>query len=204
MLANYGCNLTGSTELNEVKITYEVTYPELSESEVLQNKLPDEIVFYFSNNKMCSEITFGNGVMTKLISDSVARTYYTLIHSPKQKQARIYTEKDVTKNFQYRVPLKITYTENTKEIAGLICKEAVCFDSAENNWSVYYSDNIKAENPNWASAYGGINGVMLEYPININNLMMNLKAKSIDLVKFNPNQFSIPDDYKINLNYRKV
>ncbi|MEP7170164.1 MAG: hypothetical protein ABI855_12395, partial [Bacteroidota bacterium] len=191
--------------ISEGEIIYEVSFPDNQAHEISKDLLPAEFVLYFNQNKTCCEFNSVNGTInTRMISDTNKLTYSVLVNSKEQKMAKTFTEEYVKENFKNRVPLKIYFTENKKQIAGIECKEAICTDSTENTYSVYYSDNFKINEPNWATSFSEIPGVLMEYNVKINNIAMHLKAKSISSEKTDATLFIIPANLKSIMPVKKA
>jgi len=198
LLGGYGCKHDTLKGRNEGKVIYEVTYPDTLLNSPMGAMLPKEMTMYFRDNKTNSELKMGMGmIVTRFMSDANDKTFATLLKGFGKKSAMVFDEEAVKKNFLDRVDLKLVETGKTKEIAGFVCREVNVTDSTDNTYQVYYTEEVALENPNWCTPFNDIEGLMMEYTININNMVLNLIAKSIVFEKVDSLMFTVPDDYEI-------
>ena len=193
LFSNYGCNMKPS-EITEGKIIYDISYPDAASTGLVATMLPKELVVYFKDDKMCTEFYLGTGDV-RMISDADKKSYTMLANVMSKKIAMKFKESDVNNNFKDRADLKIKFTENTKEIAGIKCQEANITDSTEHHYCIYYTHQLRVKSPNWSTPYHEIDGVMMEYSVNLNDIIMNLKAQSISYEKVNDAVFKVPYNY---------
>ncbi len=197
-VAPYGCSRGPFDGLSEGKVVYDVTFDGADIPPMMKAMLPSEVVTYFSGDKTCTIISMGMNMMeTKLISDASKFNYITLVSAMGRKIAMVLNREQVKENYSDRVDLKIRYTGAEKEIAGIVCKEAMVTDSINNSYPVYYTDELAIKEPNWSSPFREIEGLLMEYSINISGMTMNLKAKKIVNEQHDPSLFEIPEGYDI-------
>ncbi len=198
LLAPYGCKHGKFDGLAEGKIVYEVTIEGEGLNPMMKAMMPSEVTTYFDKNKTCTVISMGMNMMeTRLISDASNFKYTTLVSAMGKKIAMVLDRKQVEENFSDRVNLKVKKTSETKEIAGVQCKQAMITDSTENTYPVYYTDDLSLEQPNWSTPFRDINGLLMEYSISFGGMMMKLKAKEIVNTKVDPTFYEIPEGYEI-------
>lgn len=184
----YGCTHQESHGLNEGKIIYEVT---CVDNDRLNSCSPKEMVVYFKGELVCSILDTGCSVTT-IVSDNKKKTYTIGVESPDNKEVVTMNESFVNHRLNSRPGLEITFTGNVKKIAGHLCKEAVINDSCSNSYTVYYADGISdSEEPNWASSFRKIPGLMLEYSSKINDITYSFTAKKIIFEPVNDEVFSL-------------
>jgi hypothetical protein len=197
-LAPYGCKHSEFDGMKEGKVIYDVTFEGEEINPMVKAMLPSEVVTYFGDNKTCMVISMGMNMMeTKLISDASELKYTTMVAAMGKKIAMILNKKQVDENYLDRVDLKVVHTSEVKEIAGVKCKEAVVTDSTQNSYSVYYTDDLALDKPNWSSPFREIDGLLMEYSIQVAGMKMNLKAREIVNEKQDPAFFVVPSDYQI-------
>jgi len=114
-----------------------------------------------------------------------------------RKVAMVLDKKQVDENFSDRVHLKVVHTSETKEIAGVMCRQAMITDSTDHTYPVYYTDDLEIASPNWSSPFRDINGLLMEYSIKFGGMVMNLKAKEIVNTKNDQTFYEIPEGYEI-------
>lgn len=198
LLAPYGCKTSPFDGLKEGKVVYDVTIEGEGLNPMMKAMMPSEVTTYFDNNKTCTVISMGMSMMeTRLISDAVDFKYITLINAMGRKVAMVLDKKQVDENFSDRVNLKVVHTSETKEIAGVVCRQAMITDSSEHTYPVYYTDDLSIASPNWSSPFRDIDGLLMEYSIKFGGMVMNLKAKEIVNTKNDETFYSIPEGYEI-------
>ncbi len=194
----YGCSQSPFDGLKEGKIIYDVTFETGDMNPMMKAMLPSEVVTYFGDNKTCTVISMGMNMMeTRLISDAKSYQYITLISAMGRKVAMVLDKKQVEKNFIDRVDLQVRHTSETKNIAGVTCRQAIITDSTNHTYPVYYTSEIAVNDPNWSSPFKDIEGLLMEYSISLGGMVMSLKAKEIINTKNEQSFFEIPEGYEI-------
>jgi len=198
LLSGYGCKHKGAGGSAEGKVVYEISYPDTIKQGPMAAMLPKEMTLYFKDDKTNAEFKMGMGlIVTSFMSDAGEKKFSTLFKGFGKKSAMILDEESVKKNFIDRVDLKLVETGATKDVAGIKCREVNVTDSTDNTYQIYYTEDINLESPNWCTPYRDIDGVMLEYCVKVNNMVMNLKAKSVVFEKVDSTVFIVPPDYEI-------
>lgn len=194
----YGCSQSPFDGLKEGKVIYDVTFETADMNPMMKAMLPSEVVTYFGDNKTCTVISMGMNMMeTRLISDAKSYQYTTLISAMGRKVAMVLDKKQVEKNFVDRVDLQVRHTSETKNIAGVTCRQVIITDSTNHTYPVYYTSEIAVNDPNWSSPFKEIEGLLMEYSISLGGMVMSLKAKEIINTKNEPSFFEIPEGYEI-------
>lgn len=197
MLATYACN-NGSGQPGEGRIVYAVSVEGDAVDPMMKAMMPSEITTYFKNHMTTTIISMGMGMMeTRMISDATARQYSTLISAMGKKVAMVMDGKTVEENFSDRVPLKVRYTEEMKEIAGLQCHQAMITDSTDNQYAVYYTDALGTVDYNWSTPFREIKGMMMEYSIRFDNVVLKLTAKEVVREPNDSSLFVVPPGYEV-------
>ena len=94
--------------------------------------------------------------------------------------------------------MKIDFVDETKEIAGYKCKKAIVSfpDTSKSTFEIYYTDEIKIDDLYLGSPYKNINGVLIEFQMELNNISMKLTLNNITNDEISDDVFLIPDDYE--------
>jgi GLPGLI family protein len=133
------------------------------------------------------------------ISDLEKGSAIVLIDAMGMKIAVEQSKEDIEKNkaeAEIEDP-EINFVDETKEIAGYTCKKAEV-KSGDEIIEVFYTDEIavpKGMNDN--SGFKGIEGVLMEYSVVQEGLIMIMTVKEIKKGKVNKGMFVIPDDYEV-------
>ena len=94
--------------------------------------------------------------------------------------------------------MAITHTEQTKTIAGFVCKHAlVTFaNDSSRNFDLYYTNDIAIHEPNWCTPFHEIKGVLMEARVNKFNIDMHMVAKSVTRQEFTEDEFKVTQKYQ--------
>ena len=198
-LLPYGCSRNPFSNIEEGKIIYSV---EVEESDninpMMKAMIPSEATCYFGSSRTCFVMAGPIGMFeSRTISDGSAYKLTTMISAMGKKMAMVLDKKQVEDNFADRVDLKMEYTGNSKQIAGVECKEVLVTDSIGNTFPVYFTDVLNVEEPNWNTPFREIDGMLMEYSVPFGNKRMKLTAKEIVNEKHDPELFTIPEGYEI-------
>lgn len=117
-----------------------------------------------------------------------------------QKFVSRFTEKSI-KNFNKEFPAFRTepVLDSVREIAGVQCvgTKIIFFNNPVDDYIVWHTDQIALTKSNWCNPFHKIDGVLMEYMIQSNGLVMRLKATEIIHDTIKPHEFRIPVDYKV-------
>lgn len=94
--------------------------------------------------------------------------------------------------------MEVEYTEDTKIIAGLNSKKAIIrLPDNDASFEIYYTDEISIDEPNSTNPYTQIDGVLMDFQLNLIYLKMQFTAE-----KFIPSQnkkikkLNLPEKYQ--------
>jgi GLPGLI family protein len=92
----------------------------------------------------------------------------------------------------------ITPTDSTKEIAGYNCSHAlVTFkNDPDRSFSVFYTNEIGVEAPNWCTPFHEVKGVLMEATINKFNIDMHMVAKEVVEEDYEDEEFQVTEEYQ--------
>lgn len=94
--------------------------------------------------------------------------------------------------------MKLVPTDSVKIIAGYKCKGVNVFlnDSNEAAFIIYYTDQIRLDNPNCNNPFSEIKGVLLDYQMNFQKIPVRIVAKKIIKEEISDDEFLVPDGFK--------
>jgi hypothetical protein len=64
------------------------------------------------------------------------------------------------------------------------------------NFELYYTSDISIKEPNWSLPFTGVDGVLMEYEMKRNGVIMKLTATSVTKTDVEDDVFSVPEEYK--------
>lgn len=193
-----GCATGGKGSLTEGVIEYDASV--LNTDNPMASYAPSKMTFKFKDSKCRGEISAGMGMLnTVLITDPEDKTLTQLVRVVTQKYAHVYDYTAVQKENSAIPDYILKVTDETKMIAGYKCKRAIFDfkDAKYPDYDVYFTNEIEIQNPNWASPFHEIEGVLMEYQVSRYGMDLRFTAKSVNHSKVESNQFEISEDYKI-------
>ena len=128
--------------------------------------MPKKMTLKFKDNKYKTSLVAGMGMFkTNFIIDPDENEFSQLVKLINKKYILTLKDDEINKSISQLPAFHIEQTGETKKILNYICEKAIVTVDNEANdaFTVYYTDKIEIENPNWSNQFKGINGVMLEY-----------------------------------------
>lgn len=181
-----------SAQTFEGKITYSIEYELPEAMEAQRSMLPTESITYITKGHVRVENKTMLGDQN-VITDTKKKTSVLLINMMGKKVAiKMGGEDEENDNKP-----KITYSKETKTIAGYKCKKATIEvkDAAgeTQEMEVYYTEDIPAEAND---KFPGLKGFPLEYTINSQGMVMTMSAKTVSKERVSKSLFEIPEGYE--------
>lgn len=185
-----------SGKLKEGVIIYDLEYLEDENDKPIIDLLPSEMTIQFKKGYSLQVVEGWMGIFRiagiRHIKEN-SKTALLKIMADKY----IYTVEGSGEAFGFN-PMKgkkITYKKETKLIAGYTCKKATV---TWNNkiFDVFYTNEIKINDPNWNNPYPEIDGILLEYQIDMFGIRTQITAKTVEEKDVEVEVFDIPADYK--------
>jgi len=187
----------GGGKITEGKISYKI---DLSQTEMnfIQKQLMEaaKLTIAFKDAYVKTDFDLGM-VATTVIADGDSKTGLMLFSMMGNKTAAKMTAEDFSKKQKEKGNYTIDYADETKEIAGYRCKKATVKLENGATLSMFYTEDIQPAKINTEFTYEGIKGFPLEMQINMNGMVVNLVAGSVDGTPLPENYFSmeIPEGY---------
>lgn len=182
-------------------ILYQIDYDGLGENAAMKSMLPSEMKFILKNNKSRSELKTGMGDQITIF-DSESKTVVNLLDIMGQKVAIKKSVGEIELERTKYSDLKVSISDETKNIAGYDCKKALIEVNAEDfggltTFTVFYTEELGNMGINYSDPlFNKINGVMLQYEISTRGLLMKFSATEVKTIEVPDHVFAIPSDYK--------
>ncbi len=185
-----------SGKLKEGTIDYKLEYLDDANEKPIISLLPTEMKIQFKKGYYLQSVEGWMGIFRMAgVNDVNAKKKSALLKIMNKKY--LYQVDGNSEGFGFN-PMKdkkIEFTEETKEIAGYKCKKAnVTWGSY--TFSVYYTDEIKIDEPNWNNPFPEIDGVLLEYQYEMFDIKTKVTATGVIKEKVPSEVFEIPEGYK--------
>lgn len=191
-----GCKPTDEKSISEGTIDFDVEVIDKSSS--LSDMLPSKMTVKFKNNKSSVEMSAGMGLFSSsFISDPSLETFTVCLKILNKKLFTTQGKNEIdTENDKY--PIEITKTKDTKLIAGYNCTKAHVkpLDPEKPEFDIFYTNEIQLKNPNFATPFHSIDGVLMEYQMKKFGFELRFKAKSVINNDIEDSIFEVPSDYK--------
>jgi len=180
-LFSFSCRNEGSqTGITSGRIDYQITYLNTDLDKKTREILPSKMKLFFNEKQAANNIEGFMG-MYKLnaITNFHTRKCSTLL-KVFDKHYMFWGNRDEQMCcFDTMDDMEIVETDETKMIAGFLCKKVMIKLPASNElFSVYYTDEITLKHPNATNPYKKIKGVLMEFELKLVHLNMRFVAES--------------------------
>lgn len=176
-------------------ITYSISYEGEDLDPTQKAQMPSEMKLYIKDGLMKQESISGMGKQSA-ISDFATKTQTILIDMMGQKLAIKTTAEETEKALSEAPKVTFEAATETKDVAGYKCKKMEITDDKENTVSFYYTEDLGVDNPNWATPYSEIKGLLMEYSAVQADLTITYKATLVETGKVKNSDFIIPPGFK--------
>jgi len=180
-------------------IEYEISYTDADLDAATMAMLPKSMLIEVSGKR--SKLEQQQGILNIIkINNAENKTSIVLLDVMGQKYAIRTSAEEIEKALADMPKPQITYTDETKMIAGVKAQKAIVIfteeDGTETIEEVYFAPEIGGENFNFDTPYRDIKGALLEYGNDNEMFKSKMVAKTIKKKKIKPTAFLIPTDYK--------
>jgi hypothetical protein len=177
----YSCRQKGSKNIDEGEIHYTIEY--LGSSSIMPREvMPRNLVVSFKDDKILFDISapFGNSGILNLSNPEkgIFDTYISLLSWKYYYAAK---EGESYPGFEAMAGIEIKKTSRTSIICGFNCKSAVVSfpDNPERLFEIWYTNEIKVKNPNAATPYSEIDGVLMKFFFLMGPMEMHFEAETV-------------------------
>ncbi len=191
-----GCKETDPTFISEGKIEYDVTV--IDQTSSMANMIPNKMTVKFKNDKSSATMSAGMGLFSSsFISDPETKTQIICLKLLNKKMVSVQNEYDILKEIN-DFPCEFIMTKETKFIAGYKCmKVHVKPKEAEvKDFDIYYTKGLNLKNPNFATIFHKIDGVLMEYQIKKMGFELRFTANSVTSEQVDDEVFMYTSAYK--------
>lgn len=169
-----------SQRVSDGVIVYKIEYPLIDEDNAMLDLMPKNMEMTISGNDYRTDIIAGMGLFkTSIISKGSQKN---ITHSVKMLNKKFVSEldhHDIKMINPSLANLEIEFTDNTKTIAGIECKEAKIKDNDCKEYLAYFTKYFKIKNPNKGTPFEKIPGVLMEYEFVNYNTHMKFIAQEV-------------------------
>ncbi len=178
-------------------IKYEVSFP--YESGLMTQFYPKEMYYYFNENQAHITLSSSYGVVqTDFFIGQKDQFFSHYLKSFGDKKV-IHMHHTNVHEWLNRYPkVNIQSSDEKMEIAGLSCHKAIADFEPDTIADVmlYYTKDIEIKDDNWWNRYAGVDGVLLEYEVDLYGKRMKVKAVEVVFEKQELAKFERPEGYE--------
>lgn len=195
------------SRINQGVIEYDVSYPYLDTNDIGLSLLPDKMTLTFKDNIYRVESIGGMGLFAAgFIANNQSKKMDYFMKIISTKLASRFTEKGL-KQFHSEFPsYQLHPLDTTKMIAGYKCKgtQIQFYNNIVPDYIIWYTEDINIKDPNWCSPFPNIDGVLMEYKLQQDGLILSMKANSVVKDSIHDSQFKVPLEYKVVSNHTLI
>lgn len=183
-------------KLKQGKIEYKITYLDDIRQKPLIALLPHKMITVFKNNSTYSLV---EGFLFKLvyITNHSRGQNITLFQVLDKKYMYLADTSSAPFGYQVDHKLKIIPTDKEKIIAGYKCNHVYAvFPDRQDTLEIYYTNELGIKDPNCNNPYKIVNGVLMEFTVNMLDINMNFKAEEVKRKKVDAKLFEPPEGFK--------
>ena len=180
-LTGFSCKEKAGKFINQGEIHYNIDYIG-NFGPMPKEVLPKNLIVSFKNNKILYEMisSFGNsGILYLANPDEVIfDTYFSLFTI---KYFYPVQPGELFPGFEAMKGIVIRKTTKTSIICGYNCKNAVVTFPPERNkvYEIWYTDEINIKNPNAATPFSEIDGVLMSFFFILGHSEMHFEAETV-------------------------
>lgn len=184
--------------IDEGTLTYKIEFNEQEKAErSIIGLLPETMKYYYKEKSSTMEISAFGMFRTAYISNFKDKTNSILFYFMPKKYTcgAKFGEKMI--GFDPLPGIILTQTDEKKEILGLTAhKIHVSFkDTQQEEYDIWYTKDLKVNNPNWHTPYKDVDGVLLDYRIKLKDISMHIYLNEISDKVVDYAKFIVPDDF---------
>jgi GLPGLI family protein len=184
--------LFAQKSIEEGKIVYEISFPDNDFDQQTLAMLPTESTMYFKGGVSRTELNMAMGMDNASIYDGKTGKVTTLTNMMGNKT---YMTMDESQEKTKTEKPEIINTDETKTIAGYICKKSIVKMKDGSTMEYYHTDKI-ASGMSGVPSGKELGGFPLEFAINQMGFKMKFTARTVAAEKVSDDLFKVPGDYK--------
>lgn len=179
-IAGSSCKEKGAKHINQGEIHYNIEY--LGDVGMVPKEyMPRNLIVSFKDDKILFDISapFGNiGIYN--LSNPEENIYDTYISLLTLKYFYASKPGEINPGFDSMLDMNINRTSKTALICGFNCKNAeITFPGNEKVYNIWYTDEIDVKNPNNATPFRDIDGVLMSFFFMMGPAEMHFTAETV-------------------------
>jgi hypothetical protein len=195
----FSCANNSKYKISEGEIDYDIEFLDNKDESPIILSLPREMSTMFKDNSTYTLIEgFLSTFKLAYITNNKVQKNYTLFQMMDKKFYHQADANQLAFGYKNMENLEIVTTNVEKDILGFKCKKAIAhFPGAKHeDIEIYYTKEIHVKNPNRNNPFHKIDGVLMEFTVNLLGINMKIRAKNVIGKKIDTEIFEIPDGFK--------
>ncbi len=195
-------NKAANSEIYSGTITYRITYPPSVNANPMSFLFPSEMKTAFEGTRQKSEFKNKlNLYKLEFIFGNQPDSTFALL---KLLEKRMFVP---TSSDSFVLPFlsfshdKLSFVDDSvRNIAGFDCKKVVCSTGRNDvqELTIWYTDQLGVEHPNRNTPFSEIPGIMLEFEVLYQGMLLHLEAISVVNEPHPGEIFDIPANYEVS------
>ncbi len=192
------CKSPFQNKITEGCIQYNIIYDYPTGKNFPMQLLPKTMEFKFNKNYASYSLQDRVGLFAiSVIINLKQHKHVTMIKVFDKKYLYQSAKKETPIFFNPETKYKIKFCKDTFRLAGLLCRnENVTECNTNKIFTVAYT-MIDVNDPNIGTPYEKINGLLMDFILQMKNLNMKLTATKVEEKIINEEEFRIPEGYKL-------
>lgn len=188
-------------------IKYKLSFP-YNEGDLLVELFPQEMTMEFSDSRTRSTLkSLGDVVRTEVITDNKDKKFYQFLKSYENKYLLELDANGVNSMVSAMPQFRIVNTNEKDSVAGYLCSKSIAYFLTDSvpPITLYYTNDISIENPNWWTQFNSVPGVLLAYEVEQYGMRMKLEATEVSFREVEDERFdAIPQGTTIDLGHMQT
>lgn len=179
-------------------VSYKVTYPKMDKDNFMFEFMPKKMELIFKNDKYVTNLSAGMGLFkTSFVVNKHEREFSQLVKLVDKKYKLTLKDEKIDESIANLPSFSFEHTEETKKILNYDCKKVIVTvnDGSNDAFSIFYTDQINIDTPNWCNQFKEIDGFLLEYQYEKHGVCMRFTADKITFKKIDDSVFDIDEKY---------
>ena len=194
----FSCKTPLRDKINEGVIRYNIVYNYTSDKNFPVQILPKTLEFKFNKNFASYSLEDKVGLFAiNIVINLQKHNHITMIKIFDKKYLYQSERKEMPIFFKPETKYKVKFLDDTLRIAGLLCRKADVTEIQTNKMFPVAYTMIDINYPNVGTPYEKIDGLLMDFILQMNNLNMRLTATHVEEKIMTENDFLIPKGYKL-------
>lgn len=188
------CGGSNSKGIDSGRIDYKITYLNDNLDKKMLDILPKRMKLIFNQKEAINNIEgFLGFYKLEALTNFHSRKCSTVLKVIDKNYLYKGRHDEMMCCFNSMDEMVITETEETRNIAGFKCQKAIIYlPSSQTSFDIYYTGEINLKNPNSTNPYHKIDGVLMEFELNLLHLHMRFSAEKFQPIAEIPAEYDLP------------